>query len=52
MVRALAGLRAAAAGDANLMEPLLAGARAGATEGEMVEALQSVWGDYTETPFI
>jgi methylmalonyl-CoA mutase N-terminal domain/subunit len=50
--RALAGLRAAAAGDANLMEPLLAGARAGATEGEMVEALQSVWGDYTETPFI
>jgi methylmalonyl-CoA mutase N-terminal domain/subunit len=49
--RALAGLRAVAARDeANLMEPLLAAARARASEGEIIEALQSVFGTYTETP--
>ena len=46
----LARLRADAAGRANLMEPLLAAARAHATEGEIVTALQDVWGRFTETP--
>jgi methylmalonyl-CoA mutase N-terminal domain/subunit len=47
----LAGLRAdAAVPERNLMEPLLACARAGASEGEIVAALQHVFGDYTETP--
>jgi methylmalonyl-CoA mutase, N-terminal domain len=40
----------AAREDANLMPGLLDAARAHATEGEIVEALQQVWGDYTETP--
>jgi len=48
--RALTGLRAAAAMHMNLMPPLLACAGANATEGEIVEALQDVWGAYTETP--
>jgi methylmalonyl-CoA mutase, N-terminal domain len=48
--RALGDLRAAAAGDANLMPPLVAAARVHATEGEIVRALQDVWGAYTETP--
>ena len=34
----------------NLMEPLLECARAHASEGEIVESLQQVFGDYTETP--
>jgi methylmalonyl-CoA mutase N-terminal domain/subunit len=47
----LAALRADAAhADRNLMEPLLACARAHASEGEIVESLQQVFGDYTETP--
>jgi methylmalonyl-CoA mutase N-terminal domain/subunit len=50
--RSLGELRAAAASPANLMEPLLACARAGASEGEMVEALQVVFGTYTEIPVI
>jgi methylmalonyl-CoA mutase N-terminal domain/subunit len=49
--RTLATLREAAAQpDRNLMEPLLACARACASEGEIVESLQQVFGDYTETP--
>ena len=32
------------------MEPLLGCARAHASEGEIVESLQQVFGDYTETP--
>jgi methylmalonyl-CoA mutase N-terminal domain/subunit len=48
--RALAGLRDAAAGERNLMEPLLDAARANCTEGEIVESLQRVFGTYTETP--
>ena len=32
------------------MEPLLECARAHASEGEIVEALQEVFGTYTETP--
>jgi methylmalonyl-CoA mutase N-terminal domain/subunit len=47
---ALATLREAAAGDTNLMEPLLDAARAHATEGEIVQSLQRVFGTYTETP--
>jgi methylmalonyl-CoA mutase N-terminal domain/subunit len=47
---ALAELKTAAQSDANLMPPLLDAARAHATEGEIVRALQEVWGDYTETP--
>jgi methylmalonyl-CoA mutase N-terminal domain/subunit len=39
-----------ASGDANLMPALLDAARAPAGEGEIVEALQAVWGTYTETP--
>jgi methylmalonyl-CoA mutase N-terminal domain/subunit len=49
--RALAELRAAAAHERrNLMEPLLQCARANASEGEIIESLQRVFGDYTETP--
>jgi methylmalonyl-CoA mutase N-terminal domain/subunit len=48
---ALAALRADAAHEQrNLMEPLLACARAHASEGEIIESLQQVFGDYTETP--
>jgi methylmalonyl-CoA mutase, N-terminal domain len=49
--RALADLKAAAAdGDRNLMPNLLTCARVHASEGEIVEALQEVFGTYTETP--
>jgi methylmalonyl-CoA mutase N-terminal domain/subunit len=48
--RALAELRQAAAGDRNLMEPLLDCARAHCTEGEIIQSLQRVFGTYTETP--
>jgi methylmalonyl-CoA mutase, N-terminal domain len=47
---ALGALREAAAGDTNLMELLLDCARAHATEGEIVQSLQRVFGTYTETP--
>jgi methylmalonyl-CoA mutase N-terminal domain/subunit len=47
---ALRRLRDAATGDANLMEPLLDCARARASEGEIVESLQRVFGTYTESP--
>ena len=50
MEAALAELREAAAADRNLMEPLLDCARAHATEGEIVQSLQRVFGTYTETP--
>jgi methylmalonyl-CoA mutase, N-terminal domain len=48
--RALADLKAAAAGETNLMPPILAAARARATEGEMIAAMQEVFGTYTESP--
>jgi methylmalonyl-CoA mutase N-terminal domain/subunit len=49
--QALAELRAAAADERhNLMPNLLACARVHATEGEIVEALQQVFGTYRETP--
>ncbi len=47
---ALAELKRAAATDANLMPPILAAARARTTEGEMISALQEVFGTYTESP--
>jgi methylmalonyl-CoA mutase N-terminal domain/subunit len=47
----LAALKAAAARpDANLMPNLIECARVHATEGEIVHALQDVFGTYTETP--
>jgi methylmalonyl-CoA mutase N-terminal domain/subunit len=49
--QALAALREDAGHeDRNLMEPLLECARAHASEGEIVESLQQVFGDYTESP--
>jgi methylmalonyl-CoA mutase, N-terminal domain len=47
---ALADLRAAAEGPRNLMPLLIDSARVHATEGEIVGALQDVWGAYSETP--
>jgi methylmalonyl-CoA mutase N-terminal domain/subunit len=47
---ALAELRRVAATDGNLMEPIIAAARARTTEGEMIAALQEVFGTYTESP--
>jgi methylmalonyl-CoA mutase N-terminal domain/subunit len=48
--QALGRVRMVAATDANLMPALLQAARTHATEGEIVESLQAVWGRYTETP--
>ncbi len=48
---ALARIRQAAAADRhNLMPHLLHAARVHASEGEIVQALQDVWGDYREVP--
>jgi methylmalonyl-CoA mutase N-terminal domain/subunit len=47
---ALAELRRAAASDENLMPYFVAAARARASEGEMIAALQEVFGTYTEHP--
>jgi methylmalonyl-CoA mutase, N-terminal domain len=47
---ALAALKGAASGDENLMPHILEAARARASEGEMVAALQEVFGTYTEQP--
>jgi methylmalonyl-CoA mutase N-terminal domain/subunit len=47
---ALAELKRAAEGDANLMEPIMAASRAFTTMGEMCEALRDVWGIWRETP--
>ena len=47
---ALGELKRAAAGDANLMPPIVEAARARATEGEMIAAMQEVFGTYTESP--
>src|SRR5262249_24938540 len=48
--RALGDLKAAAATDTNLMPSFLDCARARVSEGEMVTALQQVFGSYTESP--
>jgi methylmalonyl-CoA mutase N-terminal domain/subunit len=46
----LAELKRVAASEANLMPPIIAAARARATEGEMIAAMQEVFGTYTESP--
>jgi methylmalonyl-CoA mutase, N-terminal domain len=47
---ALEALKAGAVGDDNLIPLLVDCARAYATEGEIVDALRQVFGEYTETP--
>jgi methylmalonyl-CoA mutase N-terminal domain/subunit len=47
---ALADLKAAADSQRNLMPMLVDAARLHASEGEIVHALQDVWGDYRERP--
>jgi methylmalonyl-CoA mutase N-terminal domain/subunit len=47
---ALKRLKEAASTDENLMDSLLDCARVHASEGEIVESLQAVFGTYTETP--
>jgi ethylmalonyl-CoA mutase len=49
VVRALDGLRHAAAGDANLMPATIALAHAGGTTGEWADALREVFGEYRPT---
>jgi methylmalonyl-CoA mutase, N-terminal domain len=46
VTEALAALRAAAAGSGDIMAPILSAVRALATEGEIMNALRDVWGDY------
>jgi methylmalonyl-CoA mutase, N-terminal domain len=46
--RTLARMTEVAKGDGNLIEPMLAAARAEATLGEICGALRDVWGGYTE----
>jgi methylmalonyl-CoA mutase N-terminal domain/subunit len=46
----LTAITEAAQADTNLMPLLLDAARAGVSEGEIVLALQQVWGDYRELP--
>jgi methylmalonyl-CoA mutase N-terminal domain/subunit len=47
---ALGDLKRAAAGEQNLMSAIIEAARARATEGEMIAAMQEVFGTYTESP--
>lgn len=47
---ALEALTEAARGTTNLMPPILDAVRAGATEGEIVEAMKTVFGVYRERP--
>jgi methylmalonyl-CoA mutase N-terminal domain/subunit len=47
---ALAELKRAAAGDANLMQPIMQASRAYTTLGEMCDTLRDVWGTWRETP--
>ena len=47
---ALNHLKAAAANGTNLMPLLIDAARVPVSEGEIVQALQEVWGDYREVP--
>jgi len=48
--RTLAALTEAASGDANLMPAIVDCARARVSEGEMIAALQGVFGTYSEHP--
>ncbi len=50
VAESLEALRAGAAGDANLMELIVAAARVRATEGEIADALKQVFGGYREPP--
>ena len=47
---ALIRLKEEARSDGNLMYPIIEASRALATEGEMISALQEVFGTYSETP--
>jgi methylmalonyl-CoA mutase, N-terminal domain len=47
---ALTSLKEAAAGDQNLMPPIIEASRAYVTMGEMCDALRAVWGVWRETP--
>jgi methylmalonyl-CoA mutase N-terminal domain/subunit len=47
---ALSELKRAAAGAGNLMPTIIEAARTQATEGEMIGAMQEVFGTYTESP--
>jgi methylmalonyl-CoA mutase N-terminal domain/subunit len=47
---ALAAVKDAAANGRNLMPVLIDAARVACSEGEIVQALQQVWGDYRELP--
>ena len=49
---AIAQVREAAAADKNVMGPIIDGLRAHATEGEVIEALKEVYGEFqAETAF-
>ncbi len=48
--RALGAVKDAAGSGRNLMPVLIDAARAACSEGEIVQALQQVWGDYRELP--
>jgi methylmalonyl-CoA mutase N-terminal domain/subunit len=48
--QALVALKTAAAGEGNMMPPIIEAARVQVTEGEMVAAMQEVFGTYTESP--
>jgi methylmalonyl-CoA mutase N-terminal domain/subunit len=48
--QALQAVRQAADTETNLMPLLVDAARVHATEGEIIESLQQVFGSYTETP--
>jgi methylmalonyl-CoA mutase N-terminal domain/subunit len=50
VAKVLAAIQQAAGGQTNLMPLLLDAARLHVSEGEMVQALQQVWGDYREQP--
>jgi methylmalonyl-CoA mutase N-terminal domain/subunit len=47
---ALAELKRTASTEENLMPPIIAAARARVTEGEMIAAMQEIFGTYTESP--
>lgn len=47
---ALASLKAAAEGDANLLPLIVDAVKANATVGEISDALRQVWGEYEEVP--
>jgi methylmalonyl-CoA mutase N-terminal domain/subunit len=50
VAKVLAAIQQAAGGPTNLMPLLLDAARLHVSEGEIVQALQQVWGDYREQP--